>query len=224
MATLRVGDPLDKNTDVGAINSARAARADQGARRGRGGGGRGDLPAAVPPAREGLLVPADGVHERRAELPHRAGGDLRPGALRAHLPHARRGGREGEQHAVRALRRRLDREGLAHPLDGAAAARRRRLGEHVQPLRPDVAVRRLQGVGLRPRGRPARARALPRGSTNEPRSRSRRPTSSTWAARSRARSPGARTRPRVRTSRSPRARTSATPCAPRAARSPAGRR
>ena len=41
-----------------------------------------------------------------------------------------------------------------------AAARRRRLGEHVQPLRPGVAVRRLQGVRLRPRGRPARARAV----------------------------------------------------------------
>src|SRR5262249_28236938 len=58
------------------------------------------------------------------------------------------------------FRRGLDREGLADPLDGAAAARRRRLGEHVQPLRPDLAVRRLQGVGVRARGRPARARAL----------------------------------------------------------------
>ena len=37
---------------------------------------------------------------------------------------------------------------------------RRRLGEHVQPLRPGVAVRRLQGVRLRPRGRPPRARAV----------------------------------------------------------------
>src|SRR5439155_4175480 len=58
-------------------------------------------------------------------------------------------------------RRRLDREGLADPLDGAAAAGRRDLGEHVQPLRPRLAVRRLQGVGLRPRGRAARARAVP---------------------------------------------------------------
>ena len=44
----------------------------------------------------------------------------------------------------------------------AAPAGRRRLGEHLQPLRPDQPVRRLQGVGLRPRGRPARPRALPR--------------------------------------------------------------
>src|SRR5262249_47192216 len=33
---------------------------------------------------------------------------------------------------------------------------------HVQPLRPDVTVRRLQGVRVRPGRWPARARALPR--------------------------------------------------------------
>ena len=162
MATLRVGDPLDKNTDVGAINSQAQLEKIQELVAAGERGGRRDLPAAVPAAREGLLVRADRVHERGAELPHRAGGDLRPGALRAHVPDARRGGREGEQHAVRPLRGRLDGEGLAHPLDGRAAARRRRLGEHVQPLRPDEPVRRLQGVGLRPRGRPARPRAVPR--------------------------------------------------------------
>ena len=42
------------------------------------------------------------------------------------------------------------------------AARRRRLGQHVQPLRPDQPVRRLQGVGLRARGRPARPAGVPR--------------------------------------------------------------
>ena len=148
----------------------RAAREDPRARRLRGRGGRRDLPAALRPPGEGLLVRADRVHERRAELPDRAGGDLRPGPLRPHLPHAGGGAREGEQHAVRAERRRLDGEGLAHPLDGAAPACRRRLGEHVQPLRPELAVRRLQGVRLRPRGRAARARAVSRSS------RSRRPS------------------------------------------------
>ena len=161
LTTLRVGDPLDKNTDVGAINSRQQLDKITELVASGEEEGRGDLPAAVPPAREGLLVRADGLHQRRAELPHRPGGDLRPGALGAHLPHARRGGREGEQHAVRPLRGRLDGEGVADSRDGAAAAGRRDLGEHVQPLRPGLAVRRLQGVGLRPRGRAARARAVP---------------------------------------------------------------
>ena len=81
MATLRVGDPLDKNTDLGAINSqAQLDKITELVAAGRGRGRR-DLPAAVPPARAGLLVRADRLHERRAELPDRAGGDLRPGAL-----------------------------------------------------------------------------------------------------------------------------------------------
>src|SRR5262249_41725170 len=50
----------------------------------------------------------------------------------------------------------LDRQGLADPRDGPADARRRGVGEHLQPVRPDVAVRWLQGVGLWARGRHAR--------------------------------------------------------------------
>ena len=46
----------------------------------------------------------------------------------------------------------------------------RGVGQHVQPVRPGLALRRLQGVGLRPRGRPARPRRLPggRGPASEP--------------------------------------------------------
>ena len=88
LATLRVGDPLDKNTDVGAINSQQQLDKITGARRLGRRGRRRDLPATLPPAREGLLVRADGLHERRAELPDRAGGDLRPRAFGAHVPHA----------------------------------------------------------------------------------------------------------------------------------------
>ena len=160
LTTLRVGDPLDKNTDVGAINSAmQLEKIEALVQSGVDEGAEIYQPPCRPPG-EGLLVRADGLHERRPELSHRAGGDLRAGAVRADVPHSGRGGREGEQHAVRPQCRRLDGEGLAHPLDGGAAARRRRLGEHVQPVRPDLAVRRLQGVRLRPRGRPPRARAV----------------------------------------------------------------
>ena len=108
-----------------------------------------DLPAS------GLLVRPDGLHRRRPEPPHRPRGDLRPGAVGAHVPHARRGGRQGQQHAVRAVGRRLDREGLAHPVDGAAAARRRGVGQHVQPVRPGVA----RSAATRSRASAARAAA-----------------------------------------------------------------
>ena len=71
LETLRVGDPLDKNTDVGAINSRAQLEQDPRARRERRGRGRRDLPAAVRPAGARLLVRADGVHERRPVEPHR---------------------------------------------------------------------------------------------------------------------------------------------------------
>ena len=161
LTTLRVGDPLDKNTDVGAINSkAQLDRITELVASGEAEGAEIYQPECKLPER-GLLVRADALHERRAEPPHRAGGDLRAGALGADVPDARGGGREGEQHGVRAVGRRVDGEGVAHPVDGRAAARGGRVGEHVQPVRPDVAVRRLQGVRLRPRGRAARPRAVP---------------------------------------------------------------
>ena len=50
LATLRLGDPMDKNTDIGAINSAPAARQDHRADRGGRGRGRAALVAAVPAA------------------------------------------------------------------------------------------------------------------------------------------------------------------------------
>src|SRR5205807_5839851 len=48
----------------------------------------------------------------------------------------------------------------ADPRDGAASARRGGLGEHVQPLRSRVTLRRLQGIGFRERGRASRSRAV----------------------------------------------------------------
>ena len=201
LSTIRVGDPLDKNTDVGAINSkAQLEKITElvGVRRGRG---RRDVPARLRPARARLLLPPDAVHQRRPEPPHRARGDLRAGPVGADVPDAGRGGREGQQHALRPVGRDLDRQGLADPRDGPADEGRRRLGQHVQPVRPDLAVRRLQGVGLRARGRHARPPRLrpargplsvaARVTVAAPRragrgSTSARPTSCTSAARSRA--------------------------------------
>ena len=119
------------------------------------------LDLTVPGARPRLLLPADGVHPGLAVDADRPRRDLRAGAVGADLPHPGRGGREGQQHPVRPVRRRVDREGLAHPGDGVGAAGRRGLGEHLQPVRPDRGVRRLQGVRLRPGGRPVGAVGLP---------------------------------------------------------------
>src|SRR5207249_3616449 len=53
---------------------------------------------------------------------------------------------------LRPFRRRVDGQGIAHPLDGGAHAGGRGVGQHVEPLRPDFAVRWLRGSRLRPRG------------------------------------------------------------------------
>ena len=63
---LRVGDPLDKNTDVGAINSAAQLARIRELVDVRGGGGRDAPPAGLRAARPRLLVRADLLHRRRA--------------------------------------------------------------------------------------------------------------------------------------------------------------
>ena len=78
LSTLRVGDPLDKNTDVGAINSAGQLAKVQELVAERDRRGRGDLPARLRAPDPRLLLPADALHRRVAEPSDRAGGDLRP--------------------------------------------------------------------------------------------------------------------------------------------------
>ena len=159
LATLRVGDPLDKNTDLGAINSAeQLQRIETLYEAGVAEGAEPFQPACALPDRGYWFRPTVFTNVV-AVASHRARGDLRPGAERADVPHARRSGREGEQHAVRALRGRVDGEGIEDPLDGRPPARRRGVGEHVQPLRSRQPVRRVPGERLRPRRR--RRRTVP---------------------------------------------------------------
>ena len=99
----------------------------------------GSRPAICPTA---ASVPADRLHRRLRRAPDRPRRGVRPGAVGAHLPHARRSGGQGEQHHLRAVGRHLVGEGLADPRHRRQAARRRRLGQHVQPVRPVVALRR----------------------------------------------------------------------------------
>ncbi len=77
LSTLRVGDPLDKNTDVGAINSAgQLAKIAELVESGIAEGRR-DLPARLRPPGQGLLLPAHPVHGREPEPSDRPGGDFR---------------------------------------------------------------------------------------------------------------------------------------------------
>ena len=131
-------------------------------------------------------------------------------------------------------RRRLDREGVAHPEDGPAPARRRGVGEHVQPVRSrprrSAATRRAASAAkaactawsrtCRSIGRLAMTRPRPGAAHGEAVHRRRLPTQRERSLlRGRARTTGGRSP----TSRRPRARTCATRSSPRAARSGPGR-
>ena len=112
---------------------AGATRQDHAAwpRRGEAEGARA-LVAGVPAARPGLLVPADRVQRGEPVPPDRPGGDLRAGLVRADLPHPGGGRGQGQQHALRPVRRGLDREGKPDFLHGTTVARGRGLGQHLQ--------------------------------------------------------------------------------------------
>ena len=189
--TLRVGDPLDKNTDIGAINSAeQLARIRELVRR-----------SARPRA------PSAG--RRRASCPTTASGS--PPTVFTGVTQAHRIAREeifGPVLSVLTFRTPAEAVEKANNTPYGLSAgvwtdKGSRILWMADQLRagvvwantfnkfdPTSAVRRLQGVGLRPRGRPARAGGLPcRLSTPDAGSTSARPTSSTSAARSRARSP-----------------------------------
>ncbi|GAA3048233.1 hypothetical protein GCM10020000_30560 [Streptomyces olivoverticillatus] len=81
----------------------RAAGPHHRAGRQRRGRGCRALGARVRAAGRRLLVRPDDLHERHSGAPHRPRGDLRPRAVGAELPYARRGRRQGQQLAVRAV-------------------------------------------------------------------------------------------------------------------------
>ena len=111
METLRVGDPLDKAIDIGAIVAPvqleRITRLVEAGRR----RGRDDLAAVVGRAR-----PTAASTRRRCSPTSRPPATIAqveifgPVLVAMTLPHARRGGRARQQHALRPGRQRLDRE------------------------------------------------------------------------------------------------------------------
>ena len=139
MATLRVGDPLDKNTDVGAINSAEQLdRIRELADVGEAEGAERwappcDLPDQgfwFPPtiftgvtqahriAREEIFGPVLSVLTFRTPAEAVEKANNTPYGLSAGV---------------------WTEKGSPHPVDGRPAAGRRGLGQHVQQVRPDLA-------------------------------------------------------------------------------------
>ena len=162
MAKLRVGDPLDKSTDVGAIVSpVQLERIERLMRAGAAEGlevWRAD--DAVPDPR--LLLSADPGDGRRAGLGPHARGDLRAGPRHHDFPHPGRGGRARQQHPLRPRRLGLDRERQPGARGRGADQGRRRLDQFDQPVRRGLRLRRLSRERLWPRGRPGGALRVPR--------------------------------------------------------------
>ena len=110
METLRVGPPLDKAIDIGAIVSPVQLESIQkmvDARRGRR---REVLAAELCSAGERQLLSADAADGRASGGDGGAGGDFRTGAGGDDVPHAGRGRGAREQHGVWTGRERLERE------------------------------------------------------------------------------------------------------------------
>ena len=101
METLRVGDPLDKAVDMGAIIApVQLEKIQELVRRGEEEGATLWQPSWSCPA-GGVVLPADALHRGLARRHDRAGGDLRAGGRAHELPHPGGGGRAGQQHPVR---------------------------------------------------------------------------------------------------------------------------
>ena len=153
METLRVGDPLDKSIDVGAIVAPvqleRIKRLVEAGE--REGATVWRAPGAA--ARARLLLSADAGHRRRAGVDPGARGDLRAGAGGDDLPHAGRSDRAGQQHALRPRRLGVDRERQPRPRSRREDQGRRGVDQLDQPVRRRLGLRRLSRERLRPRGR-----------------------------------------------------------------------
>ena len=129
MSTLRVGPPLDKAIDIGAIVAPRAARAHQRLVRSGRRGRRDLLAARHRDAGARALFPADAVQQRASDLDRGAAGNFRAGAGGDDVPHTQRSGRAREQHSLWTGRMRVEREHQRGAASGVANQGGRCLGQ-----------------------------------------------------------------------------------------------
>ena len=161
LTTLRVGDPLDKNTDVGAINSkAQLEKIRELVASGEEEGAEIYQPECRLPERGYWFVPT--VFTNVAQSYRIAQEEIFGPVLSMLTFRTPEEAVEKANNTPYGLSAGVWTEKGSRILWMVERLRAGgRLGEHVQPLRPLVAVRRLPRVRLRPRGRTARARAVP---------------------------------------------------------------
>jgi betaine-aldehyde dehydrogenase len=158
-AALRVGDPLDPRTQVGALISAEHMEKVLGfIARGRAQGAR--QPRHRGRARPRLLRRAHGVRSLPRRHGHRAPRDLRSGDVGARVLGRGRGDRARQRHRVRARGGRVHQRSDARAPRHRAAAGRDLLDQSLQHHAHRAALRRREDVGARAREWPRRARAL----------------------------------------------------------------
>ncbi len=146
METLRVGHPLDKSIDIGAIVSPvqlETIRKMVDAGRGRRGA---VLAADEQAAGEGLLLSANAADGCASDGDGGAGGDLWAGAGGDDLPHAGGGGGAGQQHGVWAGGEHLEREHQRGAGPGCEGEGGRGVGELHQPVRRGVRIWRVSRI------------------------------------------------------------------------------
>ena len=146
-AEVKVGDPLDEDTKVGALISADhlgkvekhlSAAREAGAGVRAGGGRRRPVPRADPHRRRDFV---DGHRQRGSLRPRRRGADLRDGD---------RGGRARQFHGLRPLGQRLEPRYRYGDHGRPRRARGHGLGQHLHGRHAGIAFRRLQAIGRRP--------------------------------------------------------------------------
>ena len=149
MERLRVGDPLDKAVDIGAIIAPAQLQQDRAAGEAGRGRGRDAVATLVGLPEGGLLLPAHRAHGRGPRLDRGPGGDLRARPRQHDLPDAGRGGGPRQQHALRPRGERLERGHQPRPRRGAAGEGGGRVGQQHEPVRRGLRLRRLPRERLR---------------------------------------------------------------------------